>query len=140
MTERDEWNRKIVEEFRANDGKVGGPFAGVPLLLLHHRGARTGTERINPLAYRRDGDRYVVFGSKGGAPDNPDWYHNVVANPDVTIEVGTDTATARARVAEGDERDHIWSLQKAEFPAFADYERKTSRQIPVVVLEPTQAR
>ena len=136
MSERDEWNRKIIEEFRANAGVVGGPFEGIPILLLRHRGARSGTERINPLAYRRDGDNYVIFASKGGAPTNPDWYHNVRANPEVEIEVGTDSVKARARVAAGDERERLWTVQKQEFPGFADYEQKTERQIPVVVLEP----
>ena len=136
MTERDEWNRKIIEEFRTNAGKVGGPFEGVPILLLHHRGAKSGTERISPLAYRRDGDNLVVFASKGGAPTNPDWYHNLRANPDVDIEVGTDELKARARVADGDERERLWSAQKQDVPAFAGYEEKTERQIPVVVLEP----
>jgi deazaflavin-dependent oxidoreductase (nitroreductase family) len=136
VSERDEWNRKIVEEFRTNAGKVGGPFEGVPILLLHHRGAKTGTERVNPLAYRRDGDSFVVFASKGGAPTNPDWYHNVRVNPDVDIEVGTDEVKARARVAEGDERERLWTVQKQEISAFASYEEKTERQIPVVVLEP----
>src|SRR5437588_2248572 len=115
MSERDEWNRKIIEEFHANAGKVGGMFEGVPILLLHHRGAKTGTERINPLAYRRDGESYVVFASKAGAPDNPDWYHNVKANSEVEIEVGTDSLKARARVAAGDERERLWELQKKEF-------------------------
>lgn len=137
MSERDERNRKIIDEFRSNAGVVGGPFDGIPILLLHHRGAKTGTERINPLAYRRDGDNYVVFASKGGAPENPDWYHNVRANPDVEIEVGTDSLKATARVASGEERDRLWSVQKLEFPGFAGYEDKTNRQIPVVVLEPT---
>src|SRR3954453_7491107 len=136
MSERDDWNRKIIEDFRANEGKVGQPFEGVPILLLHHRGAKTGTERINPLAYRRDGDNYVFFASKAGAPDNPDWYHNLRANPDSRIEVGTDKAEVRARVAEGDERERLWELQKKEFPGFAAYEEKSGRQIPVVVLEP----
>src|SRR3954453_13420952 len=117
MSERDDWNRKIIEDFRANAGKVGPPFENVPILLLHHRGAKSGTERINPLAYRRDGDNYVVFASKGGAPTNPDWYHNVTANPGVEIEVGDDTLTAKARVAEGSERERIWALQKADVPA-----------------------
>ena|SRR5437899_3323358 len=136
MSERDEWNRKIIEEFHANAGKVGGMFEGVPILLLHHRGAKTGTERINPLAYRRDGDNYVIFASKGRAPDNPDWYHNLRANPDTEIEVGTDAAKVRARVAAADERERLWTVQKKEFPGFADYEQKTERQIPVIVLEP----
>jgi deazaflavin-dependent oxidoreductase (nitroreductase family) len=136
VSERDEWNRKIVEEFRTNAGKVGGPFEGVPILLLHHRGAKSGTERVSPLAYRRDGDNLVVFASKGGAPTNPDWYHNLRANPDVDIEVGTDEVKARARVADGDERERLWASQKHDVPAFAGYEEKTERQIPVVVLEP----
>jgi deazaflavin-dependent oxidoreductase (nitroreductase family) len=136
MSERDEWNRKIIEEFRSNAGVVGGPFQGVPILLLHHRGAKSGTERINPLAYRRDGDNYVIFASKGGAPTNPDWYHNVRANADVEIEVGTDSLKAHAHVASGNERDRLWTVQKQEFPGFADYEQKTDREIPVVVLAP----
>ena len=136
MSERDEWNRKIIEEFRTNAGKVGGPFEGVPILLLHHRGAKSGTQRVSPLAYRRDGDNLVVFASKGGAPTNPDWYHNLRANPDVDIEVGTDELKARARVAEGDERERLWAAQKQDVSAFASYEEKTERQIPVVVLEP----
>ena len=131
-----DWNAQIIEEFRANAGVVGGPFEGVPILLLHHLGAKTGTERVSPLAYRRDDDDYVIFASKGGAPDNPDWYHNLRAKPKVTIEVGTETVGVRARVAEGDERERLWSVQKQEYPGFADYEAKTSRQIPVVVLEP----
>src|SRR5438874_9240314 len=102
------WNAKIVEEFRANEGRVGGPFEGRPLLLLHHTGARTGTERVNPLAYQKLVDGYAVFASKGGAPTNPDWYHNLVANPKARVEVGTDTFGVVARVAEGEERDRIW--------------------------------
>ena len=136
MSERDEWNRKIIEEFRTNAGVVGGPFDGVPILLLHHRGAKTGTERINPLAYRLDGDNYVIFASKGGAPTNPDWYHNLRANPDAEIEVGTNRFATRAHVAEGDERDRLWTAQKTDVPAFASYEEKTEREIPVIVLEP----
>ena len=136
MSERDDWNRKIIEEFRSNDGKVGGPFENTPILLLHHSGAKTGTERINPLAYRRDGEKYVIFASKAGAPTNPDWYHNLLANPDTAVEVGTTTAKVTAREATGDERERLWTAQKTEFPGFADYEEKTSRQIPVIVLEP----
>src|SRR5437764_7296137 len=138
MSERDERNRKIIDEFRSNAGVVGGPFDGIPILLLHHRGAKTGIERINPVAYRRDGDNYVIFASKGGAPENPDWYHNLRAKPDVEIEVGTDSMKATARVASGEERERLWSVQKQEFPGFASYEEKTDRQIPVVVLEPTR--
>ena len=136
MASRNNWNQQIIDEFRANQGKVGGPFQRVPLLLLHHTGAKSGTVRINPLAYRKDGDRFVVFGSKGGAPTNPDWYHNLVTNPDATIEVGTDTYEVRARVADGDERERIWAEQKRDNPAFAEYQQKTRRPIPVVILEP----
>src|SRR5690348_14348707 len=97
-----DWNQQVIDEFRANEGRVGGNFANTALLLLHHRGAKTGTQRINPLAYQRlSDDSVAVFASKGGAPTNPDWYHNVVAIPDVTLEVGTETFPAKARVAEG---------------------------------------
>ena len=137
---RNEWNAHIIREFRENGGRVGGRFEGRPLLLLHHRGAKTGTERVNPLAYRAlEGGALAVFGSKGGAPTHPDWYHNVRANPRVTIEVGTDTLEAQARVAEGEERARIWDAQKRDIPAFADYEERTSREIPVVILEPAPA-
>ena len=131
------WNDRIIEEFRASNGRVGGPFQGMPILLLHHTGARTGTVRVNPLAYQADGDRFVVFGSKGGSPTNPDWYHNLRANPQATIEVGPETIAVRARVAEGEERERIWSRQKKLMPGFAAYEQRTRRQIPVVILERT---
>lgn len=130
-----DWNRRIIDEFRANDGRVGGPFEGAPLLLLHHRGARTGVERVNPLAYQElDDGSLAVFGSKGGAPTNPDWFYNLVANPNARVEVGTETYDVVARVAEGGERDRIWEKQKRDRPGFADYETKTSRRIPVVIL------
>src|SRR5688500_18705689 len=109
MAERKNWNEGIIEEFRAKNGKVGGRFANIPLLLLHHTGARTGTGRVNPLAYQTDGDRFVIFASKGGAPTNPDWYHNLRANPEATVEVGTETISVRARVTEGEERERLWS-------------------------------
>jgi deazaflavin-dependent oxidoreductase (nitroreductase family) len=131
-----DWNSKIIEEFRANGGKVGGQFEGAPLLLLHTVGARTGQPRVNPMMYQPVPDGYAVFASKGGAPVNPDWYHNLLARPRVTAEIGTGTADFLARVAEGEERERIWAAQKAAYPGFADYERATSRQIPVVVLEP----
>ena len=136
MPEMSDWNRGIIDEFRANEGRVGGAFEGRPLLLLHHTGARSGIERVNPLAYQRVGDAFAVFGSKGGAPTNPDWYHNLIANPKAKVEVGTETIDVVARVAEGDERDRIWEEQKRLMPGFADYERHTARRIPVVVLEP----
>jgi deazaflavin-dependent oxidoreductase (nitroreductase family) len=131
-----DWNAAIIDEFRANAGKVGGQFAGAPMLILHTTGAKTGQERVNPVVYQTDGDRLVVFASKGGAPDNPDWYHNIVAHPDVTVEVGADTLPKRAVVADGPERERLWARQKELMPGFADYEANTTRQIPVVVLEP----
>ena len=131
-----DFNSGIIDEFRANDGKVGGGFEGAPMVLVHHTGAKTGTERVSPLVYQRDGDNVVVFASKGGAPAHPHWYLNLVANPDTTIEVGTETIPVHARVAEGDERDRIWTKQKQVMPGFAEYEEKAKdRQIPVVVLE-----
>ena len=134
-TETNNWNAKIIEEFRANAGKVGGPFEGANVLLLHTRGFRTGLERVNPVAYQPVGEDIAVFASKGGADTNPDWYRNLLANPLTTVEVGTDTVEVRARVAEGEERDRIWERQKQLMPGFADYEQKTKRQIPVIVLE-----
>jgi deazaflavin-dependent oxidoreductase (nitroreductase family) len=134
-----DWNTAIIDEFRANDGKVGGNFDGAPLLILHTTGAKSGQERVSPVMYQAigDGDRgdVAVFASKGGAPTHPDWYHNLVANPSATVEVGTETYEVKARVAEGEERERIWSTQKERYPGFADYEQKTSREIPVVVLE-----
>jgi deazaflavin-dependent oxidoreductase (nitroreductase family) len=137
MSDANDWNRRIIEEFRANDGKVGGMFEGRPLLLLHHVGARTGIERLNPLAYQRVGQSYAVFASKGGAPTNPDWYYNLLAHPDVSIELGNEQLPVRARVASGEERNRIWNAQKAAIPTFADYEQSAGgRVIPVVVLDP----
>jgi deazaflavin-dependent oxidoreductase (nitroreductase family) len=132
-----DFNSRIIEEFRANEGRVGGTFEGLPLLLLHHTGARSGTERVNPLAYQRlDDDTVAVFASKGGAPTNPDWFHNLVAHPNARIEIGTDAYDVVARVATGDERDRIWEAQKRERPNFAEYEQKAAgRVIPVVVLQ-----
>jgi deazaflavin-dependent oxidoreductase (nitroreductase family) len=136
VTDANDPNRQIIEEFRANDGVVGGMFEGMPLLLLHHVGAKSGTERINPLAYQRLSDGSVaIFASKGGAPSNPDWFHNLVANPDVKVEVGTESYPATARVATGEERERIWNAQKQALPQFAEYEAKVSREIPVVVLD-----
>jgi deazaflavin-dependent oxidoreductase (nitroreductase family) len=131
-----DWNSGIIEEFRTNEGRVGGPFEGRPILLLHHRGAKTGTERVSPLAYRREADAYAVFASKGGSPTNPDWYHNLRANPDARIEVGTDTIDVMAREATGDERERIWGEVIQDMPGFAEYERRSGRTIPVMVLDP----
>ena len=133
-----DWNSKIIEEFRANDGKVGGPFEGAPVLLLHTVGARTGQQRVNPVMYQAVPGGYAVFATKAGAPDNPDWYHNLLAHPQVSAEIGSQTVDLKARVAEGSERETIWTAQKAAYPGFAEYEEKTKtiRQIPVVILEP----
>ena len=133
-----DWNQRVIEEFRANEGRVGGNYEGRTLLLLHHTGAKTGTERVNPLAYQRlSDDSVAIFASKGGAPTTPDWFYNVVAHPDVKVEIGTESYTARARVAEGAERETIWEKQKVDWPGFAAYEEKTTgiREIPVVVLD-----
>jgi deazaflavin-dependent oxidoreductase (nitroreductase family) len=131
-----DWNTAIIEEFRANGGKVGGHFAGAPLLLLHTTGAKTGQEHVTPVMYRPVADGYAVFASKAGAPVNPDWYHNLVANPSVLAEIGMQTVRLTARVALGDERERIWAAHKTANPGFAEYEKKTTRQIPVVILEP----
>jgi deazaflavin-dependent oxidoreductase (nitroreductase family) len=132
-----DFNDQIIEEFRANQGRVGGRFEGSPLLLLHHTGARSGKSRINPLAYLSDGGRYVVFASKGGAPTNPDWYHNLKAHPNATIEVGTDTIDVVASEATGEERERLFRIQAERVPQFAEYQKKIERLIPVMVLTPT---
>jgi deazaflavin-dependent oxidoreductase (nitroreductase family) len=129
-----DYNTQIIEEFHANEGKVGGPFDGTTLLLLTHRGAKTGRERTNPLAYIEEDGRYFVFGSKGGASTNPDWYHNLRANPDATIEIGTKKFDVAAEVLTGEERDRVWTRNVRERPAFGDYEKRTSRKIPVIAL------
>lgn len=130
------WNESIIEEFRANEGRVGGRFEGRPLLLLHHRGARTGIERVNPVAYQSLGEgAWAIFGSKGGAPTNPDWYHNLKGNPEAKIEVGTETIDVKARIADGDERERIWTKQKEDMPGFTEYDQRTTRPIPVIILE-----
>jgi deazaflavin-dependent oxidoreductase (nitroreductase family) len=129
------YNETIIEEFRANGGVVGGPFEGSTLLLLTTTGAKSGKRHTTPVMYMEDGEHFVVFASKGGAPTSPDWYHNLAANPDVTVEVGTETFEARARVTTGEERDGLFDRQKALRPQFAEYEAKTTRTIPVVVLE-----
>jgi deazaflavin-dependent oxidoreductase (nitroreductase family) len=130
-----DWNQQIIAEFRENGGKVGGPFEGAPMVLVTHTGAKSGTRRTTPLMALVDGDDLVIFASKAGASDNPDWYHNLLANPEASIEYGTDTFTVRARVAEGAERDDLWTRQKTAYPQFQGYEDSTTRVIPVVVLE-----
>ena len=136
MSDLNERNKKIIEEFRANGGKVGGNFAGRPLLLLHTTGAKSGQERINPLACVKDGNRLVVIASKGGSDTNPDWYYNVIANPQVTVEVGTETFQAQAIVAEEPERTRLYDKMVEVMPGFEGYRRNTTREIPVIVLIP----
>jgi deazaflavin-dependent oxidoreductase (nitroreductase family) len=130
-----DWNDKVIEEFRANGGKVGGNFEGAPLLLLHSTGARSGQERVHPMMYQAVGDGFAVFASKAGADTNPDWYHNLRAHPQAWVEVGTDTVEVTARVLDAEEREPVWQEQKARYPGFADYETRTERVIPVVLLD-----
>lgn len=131
----DAFNSGIVEEFRANAGVVGGPFEGAPMILVTHTGAKSGIERTTPLVYSQDGDAYVIIASKGGHPQHPAWFHNLVANPTVQVEVGAERFTATARVAEQPERDRLYAAQAALMPNFTEYQEKTDRVIPVVVLE-----
>lgn len=138
MIEAHERNKRIIDEFRANDGKVSGRFEGKTLLLLHTKGARSGQERINPLAYVRDGDGFVIIASKGGSPTNPSWYYNILANPLVTVEVGTEKFQAHATVAEEPERTRLYNKMVEMMPGFDDYRRKTARVIPVIVLTPVK--
>jgi deazaflavin-dependent oxidoreductase (nitroreductase family) len=129
-----DWNANIIAEFRANKGRVGGQFEGAPMLLLHTTGAKSGTERVNPMMYLEQDGRIFVFASKAGAPTNPDWYHNLVANPVVTVELGTETFEAQASSLEGDERTQIYDEQARRYPGFREYQEKTDRVIPVVEL------
>lgn len=131
-----DFNTQVINEFRENHGSVGGPFAGAPLLLLHHRGAKSGVERVTPLVYMRDGERYLIFASKAGAPENPAWYHNLKAHPDTTIEVGSETIAVTAHELTGDERDSLYAAHAAAMPNFKEYQEKTTRKIPVVALSP----
>jgi len=135
MSNPNSFNDGVVAEFRANGGKVGGPFAGAPMMILTTTGAKSGQPRTMPLVYTTDGDRYVIIASKGGAPTSPDWFHNLVANPEVTVEVGTETFPARALVPEEPEHARLYDAQAALMPNFAEYQQKTTRKIPVVVLE-----
>lgn len=137
MPDRNDWNAKVIEEFRANEGRVGGDFEGAPMILIHHTGRSSGTERINPVVYLPLDRGYAVFASKAGAPDHPDWYLNLMAHPQTTVEVGADTVAVTAREASGEERQRIWEQQKQVMPGFAEYETKAApRVIPVVVFEP----
>ncbi len=132
------FNQAIIADFRAHGGKVTmDPFVGAPVLLLTTTGAKSGQPRTSPLVYARDGDRYVIFASKGGAPTNPDWYHNLVAHPTVTVEVGAEKFQATATVPDGAERDRLFDAQARAMPGFAEYQKNTTRRIPVMVLERT---
>lgn len=137
MSSPNDFNKQIIEEFRANGGKVSGQFAGAPLLLLTTLGAKSNQPSINPLVYSKDGNNIVIIASKAGAPTNPDWYYNILAHPEVTVEVGTERFQARAVVPERQERDRIFNQVVTQMPGFAEYQRNTSRIIPVVVLERT---
>ncbi len=130
-----DFNKQLIEEFRANGGTVGGMFAGAPLLLLTTTGAKSGQPHVTPLVHTTDSGRMVLIASKGGATTNPDWFHNLRANPDVTVELGTDTFPARASIPEGDERQRLFDQMAAQMPNFAEYQRNTTRQFPVVLLE-----
>lgn len=130
-----DWNQQIIDEFRANEGRVGGPFEGAPLLLLHHTGRKSGTERVTPMMYQAVDGGFAIFASKAGADTHPDWYRNLLAHPDVSAEIGTETVELRARDLPADEREPVWEKQKKDYPGFADYESKTDRTIPVLVLE-----
>jgi deazaflavin-dependent oxidoreductase (nitroreductase family) len=134
MSEANDRNKGIIDEFRANSGKVGGHFEGKDLLLLHTKGAKSQQERVNPVAYTRDGDRVAVIASKGGAPTHPDWYFNILANPQVTVEVGTEKYQAQAAVASEPDSTRLYDQMVAVMPGFADYKLKTTRVIPVIVL------
>jgi deazaflavin-dependent oxidoreductase (nitroreductase family) len=131
-----DFNTQVINEFRENSGQVGGMFESMPLLLLHHVGAKSGADRVSPVAYLKDGDSYAIFASKAGAPENPAWYHNLLAHPETRIELGDETIEVVAHVADGEERDRIYAEQASRLPQFAEYEQKTTRKIPVVLLTP----
>jgi len=135
VTEINNWNTQIIDEFRANQGRVRGQFEGTPLLLLTTTGAKSGKNRVNPMMYLREDGTIYVFASKAGAPTNPDWFHNLVAHPRVTVELGGETFPADARVLKGSERDRVYARQAELYPGFAEYQEKTTRVIPVVALD-----
>ena len=132
-----DWNRKVIDEFRSSEGKVGGQIEGAPILLLNTTGARSGKPRTSPMMYLAEGDHIYVFASKAGAPTNPDWYHNLKANPAVTVEIGTEKRPARAEEVTGPERERIYAEQSSRYPGFAEYQERTTRTIPVIELVST---
>ncbi|HEY0540554.1 MAG TPA: nitroreductase family deazaflavin-dependent oxidoreductase [Actinoallomurus sp.] len=138
MPDTVDFNAQTIAEFRANHGQVGGNFAGAPMLLLHTVGARSGAPRINPMMYLPGEGRYLVFGSKAGSDRHPDWYHNLLAHPEVQIEVGDEILAVRAVELHGAERDAYYAEQASRYPGFAAYQRKTERIIPVIALTPTE--
>lgn len=135
MSDTNDWNAQVIDEFRGNEGKVGGQFEGAPLLLLTSTGAKSGKRRVNPVMYLAEGERRFVFASKAGAPTHPDWFHNLVAHPEASIEVGADSYEVLATVVTGPERDRIFAEQSARYPGFAEYQAATDRVIPVVALD-----
>jgi deazaflavin-dependent oxidoreductase (nitroreductase family) len=139
MTKATDWNSQVIAEFRANDGKVGGPFEGAPVALLHHRGRKSGREMVAPVMYLaddQDADTIYVFASKAGAPTHPDWYHNLLAAGSSTVEVGTEEYPVSVTEVTGERRDRIYAEQASRYPGFAEYEEKTAgiRTIPVLAL------
>ena len=138
MANPNDWNQQIINEFRANGGKVGGPFKDAYMLLLTSTGAKSGQLRTTPLVYMPDGERMVIFASKAGAPTNPDWYHNLIANPEATVEVGTETLKVKATEVKGEERNNLYARLVSIAPGFGEYQQKTTRVIPVIVLERIQ--
>ena len=134
MPDVNDWNKQTIAEFRANGGRVGGPFEGAPVVLVHHRGRKSGREYVNPMMYLPDGDRMIVIASKAGSPGNPDWYHNLKAHPDVTVEVGNETVEVTAVELEGDERDRLFAEQARRYPGFRIFQDRTERVIPVLAL------
>jgi len=135
MTDINNWNQKIIDEFRSTGGNLGGQFAGDPVLLLTTTGAKTGRKHTTPVMYLADGDRLAVFASKAGAATNPDWYHNLLAHPRATVEVGSETFEVDASVADREERDRLYAVQSERYPGFAEYEEETTRVIPVPILK-----
>ena len=134
MSNPNDWNKQIIDEFRSNDGKVGGYFEAMTLLLLHTTGAKSGLPRINPVVTMPDGDRFVIMASKAGRPTNPDWYYNLIANPEVSVEVGTEKFEALATVVQEPERSELFAKMASMYPVYAEYQQKTTRIIPVIVL------
>lgn len=130
-----DWNKQIIEEFRANGGKVGGPYEGVPLLLLTTTGARSGKAYTTPLAYFTDGDRFIIVASAAGRPKNPAWYHNLIAHPQVAIDLGSESYNLTATVVADEERERLWSKITTQNPVFAGYQTKTTRRIPIIALQ-----